>query len=129
MNIAVFTSAKECEARAAGKWPCPPMNLLRYHYVGVTKRSVQMEGDTRTRVTVILTLWLFAVLFFMILGLQMNLEVFFVLWLIGLLVLTELTDTTYTLPRQLRYVRYLIAAGVIIFGVLVAKKVMEILSS
>jgi hypothetical protein len=88
-----------------------------------------MKGDTRVRAAVILALWLFAVLFFMILGLQMNLEIFFVLWLIGLLVLTELTDTVYTLPRQLRYVRYLIAAGVVIFGALVAKKVMEILGS
>jgi hypothetical protein len=88
-----------------------------------------MKGDTRARAALVLALWLFAVLFFMILALQMNLEIFFVLWLIGLLVLTELTDAAYTLPTQLRYVRYLIACGVVIFGALVAKRVMEILSS
>jgi hypothetical protein len=88
-----------------------------------------MKGDSRARAALVLAVWLFAVLFFMVLALQVNLEIFFILWLIGLLVLTELTDTLYTLPPQLRYVRYLIAIGVVIFGALVAKKVMEILSS
>jgi hypothetical protein len=88
-----------------------------------------MKGDIRARTALVLAIWLLVVLFFMIFTLQMNLEIFFVLWLIGLLVLTELTDTLHTLPRQLRYTRYLIAAGVILFAAIVAKKVLEILSS
>jgi hypothetical protein len=93
------------------------------------ERIVQMKGDTRARAAIALIVWIFIVLFFMILALQINLEIFFVLWLIGLLVLTELTDTRYTLPLYLKYVRYLIAGGVVIFGVIVARKVMEILGT
>ncbi|MDD1675863.1 MAG: hypothetical protein LUQ17_04160 [Methanomicrobiales archaeon] len=88
-----------------------------------------MKGDLRIKAAIALALWSFTVLFFMILAGQMNLEIFFVLWLIGLLVITELTDTVYTLPRHLRYIRYLIALAVMLFGAIVAKKVLEILSS
>lgn len=88
-----------------------------------------MNSGTRSTTAITLSLWIFLVLLFMVLAQTVNLEIFFVLWLIGLLVLTELTDTLYTLPRHLRYARYLIAVGVILFGILVARKVLEILGA
>lgn len=77
----------------------------------------------------VLGIWLVLVLFFMILARNLNLEIFFVLWLIGLLVIVELISPAYVRPSYLRYLRYLIAAGVIVFGAVVAQKVLEILAA
>jgi len=76
-----------------------------------------------------LAIWLLLVIFFMILARNLNLEIFFVLWLIGLLVIIELTGTAFARPAYLRYLKYLVAAGVIVFSAIVAQKVMEILGS
>jgi hypothetical protein len=76
-----------------------------------------------------LAIWLLLVIFFMILARNLNLEIFFVLWLIGLLVIVELTGTAFDRPAYLRYLKYLVAAGVIVFSAIVAQKVMEILGS
>jgi len=76
-----------------------------------------------------LAIWLLLVIFFMILARNLNLEIFFVLWLIGLLVIVELTNTAFVRPAYLRYLKYLVAAGVIVFSAIVAQKVMEILGS
>jgi hypothetical protein len=75
-----------------------------------------------------MAIWLIIIGIFMLLAGRVDLEIFFVLWLIGILVIVELTDTRFTLPAHLRYVRFLVAAGIIIFGVIVAQKVLEILS-
>ena len=91
--------------------------------------KVQMSGGGKDQAAIALALWLFFVIFFMVLSQQLNLEIFFVLWLIGLLVVTELTETVYVTPTHLRYRRGIIAAGVIIFGIIVARKVLEILAS
>ena len=72
--------------------------------------------------------WLAIVAAFMLLSGHVDLEVFFVLWLIGILVIVELIDTRFLQPQYLRYMKYLIAAGIVIFGVIVAQKVLEILS-
>jgi hypothetical protein len=77
----------------------------------------------------VLVTWLLLVIFFMILARNLNLEIFFVLWLIGLLVIVELISPAFVRPSYLRYLRYIIAAGVIVFGVIVAQKVMEILAA
>lgn len=59
-----------------------------------------------------------------------NLEIFFVLWLIGgVLVIIELTDPPFIEPRMIRYAKYLAAGGVIIFGIIVLQKIMEIIGS
>lgn len=76
-----------------------------------------------------IVIWLLLVIFFMILARSLSLEIFFVLWLIGLLVIVELIGPAYVQPSYLRTLRYLIAAGVVVFGVIVAQKVLEILSS
>ena len=75
-----------------------------------------------------LVVWLFLISFFMILSRHVDIEVFFVLWLIGLLVVVEMVDTRFSQPVYLKYVKVLVAAGIVIFGVIVTQKVLEILA-
>jgi uncharacterized membrane protein YwaF len=77
---------------------------------------------------VILAVWLVIVSIFMLLASRVDLEIFFVLWLIGILVIVELADTRFSQPPYLRYVKYTIAAGIVLFGAIVTQKVLEILS-
>jgi hypothetical protein len=77
----------------------------------------------------VLVIWLVLVLLFMVLSRTLNIEIFFVLWLLGLLVIVEFIGPSYVRPPYLRYLRYLITAGIVIFGAIVAEKVMEILNS
>lgn len=73
-------------------------------------------------------LWLLLVLFFMILAQKLNIEIFFILWLLGLLVIVEFIRPSYVRPTYFRYLKYLITAGIVVFGVIVVQKVMEILN-
>jgi hypothetical protein len=75
-----------------------------------------------------LVCWLFLVCIFMLLAKNFDLEIFFVLWLIGMLVIVELLDTGSVQPAYLRPLKYLIAAGIVVFGLIVAQKILEILS-
>lgn len=77
---------------------------------------------------IVLSLWLILVSIFMLLARRFDLEIFFVLWLIGILVIVELLDTRTVRPAYLNYLKYIIAAGILLFGVIVAHKVMEILA-
>ena len=47
---------------------------------------------------IVIAIWLMIVSIFMLLAYQIDLEIFFVLWLIGLLVIVELMDTRFSLP-------------------------------
>lgn len=76
-----------------------------------------------------LALWTFIILTFMIMAYTVNLEIFFVLWLIGLLIITELIDTKNVETTYLKFIKWIIGISVIIFGYIVIKKIMEILSS
>ena len=75
-----------------------------------------------------LVLWLTIVIVFMLLLQRFDLEIFFVLTLIGILVIAELVKQQYVQPGYLRYLNYLIGAGIIIFGIIVVQKVVEILA-
>ena len=77
---------------------------------------------------IVVTIWLIVITVFMLLAARIDLEIFFVLWLIGLLVIVELMDTRFTLPPYMRYLKYVVAAGILLFGCIVALKVMEILA-
>lgn len=77
---------------------------------------------------VALAAWVLTVTGFMILAQSVDLEIYFVLFLIGLLIVVELIDTISATPRYLTHLRYIIAVGVVIFGWIVATKVLEILS-
>lgn len=76
-----------------------------------------------------LVAWLIIVAFFMIMNRTLDLEVYFVLALIGLLIIAVLIDSAFSRPRYMRYIGYLIAAGVAIFAYIVAEKILEILAS
>jgi hypothetical protein len=74
-----------------------------------------------------LALWLTIVSVFTLFTQRVDLGIFFVLSLIGMLVIVQLMQSYYAQPGYLKYIRYLIAAGIIIFGVIVALKVLDIL--
>jgi len=76
-----------------------------------------------------LALWFTLVSISMLLSQWVDLEVFFVLCLLGFLVITQLIQPSYIQPGYLKYFKYLIAAGIVIFGIIVAKKVIEILAA
>jgi hypothetical protein len=88
-----------------------------------------MTEEKKQIAATVLVIWLVIVIFFMILARNLSLEIFFVLWLIGLLVIIELIGPSFVKPSYLKYLTYLVAAGVIVFAVIVAQKVMEILSA
>ena len=76
---------------------------------------------------IVIAIWLMIVSIFMLLVYQIDLEIFVILWLIGLLVIVELIDTRFTLPPFMRYLKYVVAVGILLFGAIVARKVLEIL--
>ena len=76
----------------------------------------------------VLVAWLVLISFFMLLARHIDIEVFFVLWLIGLLVVVEMIDTRFSQPEYLKYVKFVVAAGIVIFGIIVTQKVLEILA-
>ena len=87
-----------------------------------------MPDKKKQIMMVMLTIWLLLVIFFMILTRNFSLEAFFILWVIVLLVVVELIGPSYVQPSYLRKLKILIAVGVMIFAVIVAQKLMEILS-
>jgi hypothetical protein len=74
-----------------------------------------------------LAVWLTVIAVFMLLAQSVDLVIFFVLSLIGFLVIVELIAPNYIQPGYMRYIRYILAAGIVLFGVIVVRKVMEIL--
>jgi hypothetical protein len=74
-----------------------------------------------------LAAWLILIAVFMVLAQSVSLEIFFVLSLIGLLIIVELTGPKYVRPKSLWNIWYLLAAVIAIFGAIVVLKVMEIL--
>ncbi len=52
---------------------------------------------------------------------------FFVLGFIGFLMIMELLEPRYVRPAYLRYTRFLTFAGIVIAGLVIAQKVMEVL--
>ena len=88
---------------------------------------IRMAGAKKYHAAAVLAAWLIVVAFFMVLNRALDLEVFFVLSLIGLLVVAVLIDGAFSRPRYMRYVGYLIAAGVALFAYIVVEKILEIL--
>jgi len=72
-------------------------------------------------------LWLVIISLFMLFAGWFDAGLFFVMGFIGFLVIIELTALHYVKPAYLRYIRYLIAAGIVICGVIVVQKMMEVL--
>jgi dolichyl-phosphate-mannose--protein O-mannosyl transferase len=58
---------------------------------------------------------------------SLSYELFFVVSLIGFLVVTELTAPFNVTPRWRRRLTYLIAVGLLVFGYIVVRRILEIL--
>lgn len=56
-----------------------------------------------------------------------DIEVLFVLWLIGTLIIAELIDTRYARPGYVRMIMIIAGAGTVLFGIIVLRKVWVIL--
>jgi hypothetical protein len=74
-----------------------------------------------------LALWLTIVSLFMLLRQPIDFKVLIVLWFMGILVIMALVEPQYVKPAYLRYIRIFTAAGIVIFVLIVALKVLEIL--
>ena len=75
-----------------------------------------------------LTLWVIAIAAVMLITLRISFEIFFVLSLIGFLVIVQLISPKYTRPGYLRNVQYVIAVATVIFLLVVSGKILEILA-
>lgn len=84
---------------------------------------------TKYLALVVLSTWTCIILGFMLLGWYIDLEVFFVLWLIGLLIITELIDTHFIQSKQSKNIKILIIISIIIFGLIIIKKILGIINS
>ncbi len=77
---------------------------------------------------VALIIWIYIISMIMVLARTMNLEIFFVLVLIGLLVILELSDSAFVSPPHILKMKYIAAIGVVIFFIIVVRKVLEIIN-
>ncbi|UUX92183.1 hypothetical protein [Methanoplanus endosymbiosus] len=87
-----------------------------------------MWGDKKKLTLLVLSVWLAIVVIFMALANILNVEILFVLWLIGILVIIELIDSPYLSTSYIKNLKIVISAGVGVFGLIVAFKVLEIIS-
>jgi hypothetical protein len=76
---------------------------------------------------VVFALWLTIVSVLMFLARQLDFEIFFILSLIGILVIVHLIEPNYVQPGYLKYIWSLIGLGILIFIVIIVHKVMELL--
>jgi hypothetical protein len=74
-----------------------------------------------------LAVWLTVISILMLLTKSVSLEIFFVLSLIGFLIIAELIKLKYIRPGYLRYIQDILTVGIAIFVLIIVKKVMEIL--
>jgi len=70
--------------------------------------------------------WLMVIIASMLLNRTFDLEVFFALALIGLLVVVVLIDTSTLQPGYLRRMKYMVATALLIFGYIVANRIVGI---
>ena len=76
--------------------------------------------------TLLLTGWLFLVIIVMMLTESFSLEIFFVCWLIGIVVIAELIDTKSVHAGYIKYIYLQIAVGIVVLGLIAIQKVLEI---
>jgi 4-hydroxybenzoate polyprenyltransferase len=74
----------------------------------------------------IMVVWLLIALGFLFLTNSRDPEIFFVIWLNGLLGIIILIEPHDSKPPYLRYLKYIAAIGIVIFFGIIAQKVLEI---
>ena len=75
------------------------------------------------------TAWMLASVFALVLLDTLTLELFFVLSLIGFLVITELTAPFNVTPQWRTRLKWIIGLGLVVFGYIVVRRILEILPS
>lgn len=83
----------------------------------------------RDRFLVAYLAWMVATLFVLVVLESFSYELFFVVSLVGLLIVTELTMPFRVTPRWQRRLRWLILLGLVGFGYVVVRRILEILPS
>jgi len=79
--------------------------------------------------TIILTGWLFLVTIIMMLIASFSLEIFFICWLIGIVVIAEIIDTKSVHAGYTKYIYLQIAVGIVVLGLIAIQKILEIFAS
>jgi len=72
-------------------------------------------------------LWLTIVSLSMFLAQLVDLGFFFIFSLIGMLMIVQIMQSHYVQPGYQRYIRYLIVAGLVTFGIIVAQRILDII--
>jgi 4-hydroxybenzoate polyprenyltransferase len=88
--------------------------------IGILMRKEQIA-------IIALAVWLTLISIFMLLAQRVDFEIFFVLSLIGILMIKYHIEPSNVQPDYQRFIWYLIAAGIVIFGMIAVQKVMEII--
>jgi hypothetical protein len=92
----------------------------------ISSAGIQMRKE---QVAIIaLSVWLMLITCFMLLAQTFDIGIFFVLSLIGFFIILELLSPKYIRPGYLRYIQYILAVGIVVFGVIVVQKVTETLA-
>ncbi len=76
--------------------------------------------------SVAFTAWLMVVTGFMLLRQSFDVEIFFVLAVIGLFVVVVMIDTSSVQPMYMRRMKYMVATAILIFGYIVTSRIVEI---
>jgi hypothetical protein len=98
-------------------------------YLGMVTDTIQQVPMRKEDIAIIaIAGWLTIVSTFMILVQNVNFELFFVLAFIGFLIIVQLIAPEHIHPGYVRYSRYILAAGIVIFGLIVALKIIEIIA-
>lgn len=84
-------------------------------------------GQKQLRFVYLLSVWMFIVLFFLILGNNLDIEIFFVLNLIGFLILVELTTPFHFKPEWKNRLKWVVLAGMMGVSYIVIRKVQKII--
>ena len=80
-----------------------------------------------TIASVVFTTWMMVIIAFMLFIRTFDLGIFFVLTLVGLLVVVILIDTSSMQPKYLRRMNYLLVAAFLIFIYIVADRIVGVL--
>lgn len=80
-----------------------------------------------TIASVVFTTWMMVIIAFMLFIRTFDLGIFFVLTLVGLLVVVILIDTSSMQPKYLRRMNYLLVAAFLIFSYIVADRIVGVI--
>jgi hypothetical protein len=76
---------------------------------------------------IVFTVWLTVIALVTLFSQRVDYKLLIILWLIGFLIIMMFMEPHFIKPGYMRYFKYLTAAGVVIFCVIVALKVQDYL--